>query len=101
MCNEDPYAAIKHRINLQAIGNFIREGGEEKMERRSFRAREARAFDRLERRVAQLCPPENKNEILDSAFTYAAVIEEIYFNLGVKAGALLQRKLMDHFETDV
>ena len=54
----------------------------------------------LEKLIAEKCGEERDN-IIDQINTYSCVIEEIYFNLGMKAGVTLHSKLTDNFETDI
>ena len=66
----------------------------------SFHQRERDAFEKLEKRVAGTCG-EGAGQMMDQILAYASVIEEIYFNLGMKAGVILHGKLTGNFETDI
>jgi len=95
-------SAMKSRINLQTIGTYLRDGASKtQISSTSFEKRENIAFSKLEQQVAELCGAEKKDEILDCIWQYCSTLEEIYFSLGMKAGATLQVKLLDNFETDV
>lgn len=94
---------IKNRINLQTIGTFIRDDESSKMQISfaNFEKREDSAFSKLKQQIIEICGAEKKEEILDCIWQYSSTIEEIYFSLGMKAGATLQVKLLDNFETDI
>ena len=44
---------------------------------------------------------EEAEQLMEHITAYVAVVEEIYFSLGMKAGATLHCKLSDNFETDI
>ena len=92
---------MKRRLNLQMIGAYIR-AGDTKMivNNDSFEQRESEAYSKLEKLIAENCG-EERDSIIDQINTYSCVIEEIYFNLGMKAGVVLHNKLTDNFETDI
>jgi len=93
---------MKNRINLQTIGTCIRDDGSKtQISFANFEKRENIAFSKLEQQIIEICGTEKKNEILDCIGKYSSTIEEIYFSLGMKAGATLQVKLLDNFETDI
>lgn len=95
------FSSLKRRLNLQMIGAYIR-AGDTKMivNNDSFQQREREAYSKLEKIIVEKCGEETDN-VIDQFNNYASVIEEIYFNLGLKAGAILQCKLTDNFETDI
>lgn len=98
---ESYFSAVKRRLNLQALGAYIRDGSEKKvLHNESFAQREAEAYAKLEQFIAATCG-EGAGDVIDQINAYAATVEEIYFNLGLKAGATLQSRLTGTFETDI
>ena len=84
------------------LGSFIRNGGErEFINNNSFFQRESNAFSAMEETLKKKYSEEETDQIIQHVIGYMAVIQEIYFNLGVKAGAMLHCKLTDNFETDI
>lgn len=95
-------SAIKRRLNLQMIGNYIRDDGEKTcLNNDSFHERENNAFSKLENLLIEKYGENERSEIISQICAYAGVVQEIYFSLGMKAGAILQCKLTDNFETDI
>lgn len=93
---------LKNRINIQTIGSYIRTGGDLiQVSFSNFKERRNTAYSKLEQQIIEICGTEKKNEILDCIGEYSSTVEEIYFNLGMKAGATLQVNLLNNFETDV
>jgi len=100
--SESHWSAMQRRINLQVLGAFIRDGShDECISHDSFQKRDQVAFERLQNLVHNTCSEKDAEEILNQAIGYSSVVEEIYFNLGLKAGVTLHTKLTDTFETDV
>lgn len=99
--SESCFSSMKRRLNLQMIGAYIR-AGDTKMivNNDSFEQRESEAYSKLEKLIAEKCG-EERDSIIDQINMYSCVIEEIYFNLGMKAGVVLHNKLTDNFETDI
>ena len=99
--SESCFSSMKRRLNLQMIGAYIR-AGDTKMivNNDSFEQRESESYSKLEKLIAEKCG-EERDSIIDQINTYSCVIEEIYFNLGMKAGVVLHNKLTDNFETDI
>ncbi len=95
------WSGMKRRINLQLIGAYIRDGGNKTaVSNASFQKREEDAYAALQTLLRESCG-EAADRLLDQVITYACVIQEIYFNLGMKAGAILHGKLTGTFETDI
>ena len=93
---------MKHRINLQTIGTFIRnDRSKTQISFDNFEKRENSALSKLKQQIIEICGAEKKEEILEYIWQYSSTVEEIYFSLGMKAGATLQVKLLDNFETDI
>lgn len=94
-------SAMKRRLNLQSLGAYIRDGDTKSIiHNDSFRQREDEAFSRMEQFLSEKYGEKETEEIIESVNAYAAVEQEIYFSLGMKAGATLQCKLTGTFETD-
>lgn len=92
---------MQRRLNLQMISAYIRDGShKEIVSNESFCRRESESFSKLEKLVVEQCG-EKTDEVIDQINAYSSVIEEIYFNLGMKAGVILHGKLTDNFETDI
>ena len=99
--SESHFSDMTQRLNLQKLGVYIRYGDSKRvLDNDNFAEREDKASSKLEKLIAEKCG-EDTETVMDQVYAYASVIEEIYFNLGLKAGAILQHKLTDHFETDL
>ena len=100
-CSESFFSAVKQRLSPQMIGAYILSGdAKTALSKNNFKEREEEASSRLENYITEKCGGESK-KIIEQVYAYSSVIEEIYFNLGLKAGALLHCRLTDNFETDV
>lgn len=100
--SESYLSAIKRWLNLQTIGAYIREGSNKTIiDNDSFQKREASAFSTLEELLTEKYGKDETDEIISHINAYIVVIQEIYFSLGMKAGATLHCKLTDNFETDI
>ncbi|MCL5982475.1 MAG: hypothetical protein M1571_08215 [Firmicutes bacterium] len=100
---ESIYSQVAQRLNLQMISAFIREGeGVPVLDKRSFEARESHAYSEVETAIKELKLDENTaDDILSKVVAYMTTVSDIYFSLGMKAGATLAIKLTDNFETDI
>lgn len=86
---------MKRRLNLQMIGAFIRCGGDKTVvSNDSFCRREADALAELEHFLKETCGGE-ADSILEQVYAYSFVLQELYFNMGMKAGVTLHTKLTD------
>jgi len=95
-------SAMKRRLNLQSLGAYIRDGSTKAVIcNDSFRQREDEAFSRLEHFLNEKYGKKETDKIIEYVNTYTYIEQEIYFGLGMKAGAILQCKLTDNFETDI
>jgi len=95
------YSNMQNRINLQSVGAMIRDGSDANVNYSSFSERAERAYDNLEKQITELCGEEKAIEIMEKVSEYKFVTDSISFSLGMKAGATLQVKLLDNFETDI
>ena len=99
---ESCFSAMKQRLNLQSIGAFIRdEAIKTKLSKDSFEQRETDAFSKLEAWLTETYGEKAAGSIADHVNDYLCVVQEIYFNLGMKAGTALLYQLTDSFETDI
>lgn len=81
-------AGILDRINLQALGAFIRNGDRRKiLDRDSFERRELKAYESLEHELLKYMKEEEMATVEERLNHYTAVMEEIQFTLGMRAGA--------------
>jgi hypothetical protein len=94
------FSQIEKRLNLQSIGEFIRNGSEVEVDRHGFVEREAKAYDKLREAVSGVCGAENAEAVLRHIGDYAGVQEDIYFTLGMKVGAQIVVQLNSNFEAD-
>lgn len=100
--SESYLSAMKRRLNLQSIGAYIRDGSNKAvMSNDSFQNRESAAFAKLKKLLTETFGNEEASKIIPSLNAYIAVVQEIHFSLGMKAGATLHCKLTDNFETDI
>lgn len=98
--SETAFSAIKDRLNLQTVAALIRDGsGDIAVQSGSFETRREEAFLHLQKALEPY--GADREAILEDFLEYTGVIEEIYFNLGMKAGATLYRELTENFEGDV
>lgn len=100
-CTESYFSAMRRRLNLQMISTYIRDGGQKiAISNKSFRQREKEAYSAMEKLINKRCG-ESAEMVMEQLNAYSSVLEEIYFNLGMKAGVILHGKLTDNFETDI
>ena len=101
MEKEGTWADIASRINLQCIGTLLRDGSARlKINKSNFKEREEEAYDALEFYLEQKFDKKTINALLTEIVNYSGVLTDIYFSLGMKAGATLVLKLTDNFEID-
>jgi len=100
---DSAYSQMARRLNLQRISAFIRDGEDVPvLDKRSFEARENDAYGEVEAAIKELKLDEHTaDDILSKVVAYMTTISDIYFALGMKAGATLVIKLTDNFETDI
>ncbi len=97
---ESAFSAMKKRVNLQTVAALIRDGsGDIIVQSGNFEARREEAFLHLQKALEPY--GRARETILEDFLEYTGVIEEIYFNLGMKAGAMLYRELTENFEGDI
>ena len=98
----DWYHAVDRRVTLQAIGTLIRRDGDIfTVVRKPFKEREAEAYNEVVEKLGKLRLDDGViEEITEIYAPYTGLIEDINFNLGMKAGAKLQLQLLSDFEKD-
>jgi len=95
------YSKMQRNINLQSIGNLIRDNTGGRVNPRSFAEREQAAEEELLEYITELCGPEITKKVIVKVNEYTNIVDTISFSLGMKAGATLQVKLLSDFGTDV
>lgn len=84
------------RMNLQSIGSFIQIGGKlTELKDNNLEEREDQAVDILEQKLEKIVPEASYKKAVDIAMEYANDCSEIYFTLGMKAGAKLMFQLLN------
>lgn len=95
------YSKVMNRINLQAIGYYIKDGCDLlEADKTSFVEREVKAELELEKELRGQIGEEALNKLLPVIMKYVSIKEEIQFSLGMKAGAKIALLLTNDFERD-
>ena len=100
MNNDSRWSQIEKRLNLQSLGAFIRHGADTFVDKHNFSDRMKTAYTELQEYVESVCGKEQAEDILTHVSDYSGTRDEIYFSLGMKAGAQLIIQLTNNFETD-
>lgn len=96
------FSTMMQRLNLQCIGSYIRDGGEIKvLYYDNLKERIDKAYEKIETQLSEKHSKKEKEEIMTYVNAYSGAIEDVYFSMGMKAGAILQNKLIGNFETDI
>lgn len=99
--SNDLYSDISKRLNLQAIGYFIKEESTlNSIHRTSFTKRDADAEKMLRKTLEDLLDEKTAEVIYHAILDYTSIKEEIQFSLGMKTGAKLTLLLTDNSEYD-
>lgn len=99
--SNDLYSDISKRLNLQAIGYFIKEESTlNSIHRTSFTKRDADAEKVLRKTLEDLLDEKTAEVIYHAILDYTSIKEEIQFSLGMKTGAKLTLLLTDNSEYD-
>lgn len=84
------------RVNLQSISDMIQMGDRRaELNAKSMEEREDEAVRHLKHRLKDLVPEKNQGNVEDIAMEYANDCCEIYFTVGMKAGAKLMFQLLN------
>lgn len=84
------------RVNLQYISSFFQTGSVQiRLDSDSLEERENEAARLLNERMKKLLPESCYGEAVDAAMEYANDCCELYFMVGMKAGAKLEFQLLN------
>lgn len=90
------FSKMLERVNLQSISDMIQMGTvKNELYENSLEEREDEAVRRLEERLEKLVQGKVQRDITDTAMEYANDCCEIYFTVGMKAGAKLVFQLLN------
>lgn len=100
--SSDMFARMGARVNLQALGDYIRDGGSRtRILEQPFEERMSAANMELEKQVAKLTKDkETAEKMHDVIGDYEDTLIDIYFSLGAKVGARLHSLLLGGFDKD-
>jgi hypothetical protein len=99
--HENKWSQLEKRLNLQSIGEFIRHGGDvTQIDTRSFTERLECADKDLHTYLENTCGKDKTYGILEMVAVYANIRADVYFALGMKAGAQITLQLTGNFESD-
>ena len=95
------WSQIEKRLNLQSIGEFIRNGGDvTEVDKRGFTERLEMADKNLYEYIDRICEREKAEDMSEQIAAYSNILKEIYFSIGMKAGAQIIIQLTGNFEAD-
>ena len=95
------WSEIEKRLNLQSIGEFIRHGGDvTEVDKRGFTERLAAAEKDLQKYLENICGKDKTNGIVEKITVYTNLCKDVYFALGMKAGAQMILQLTGNLEAD-
>lgn len=84
------------RANLQSVADMIQTGSRKvNLEEKNLEEREDEAVRRLKKRLGNILSEKERREATDIAMEYANDCCEIYFTVGMKAGAKLVFQLLN------
>ena len=85
------------RANLQDVSYMLQTGSvQNELDEKNLEEREDEAVRILEQRLKKCVSDSSYNEVFDTALEYANDCCEIYFTVGMKAGAKLQLQLLNN-----
>jgi hypothetical protein len=97
---ESSWSQLEKRLNLQSISEFIRHGGDvPEVIKYSFNERISRADKTLQEYFENI-RTDKQEEISEKIAEYSNIMQDIYFTMGMKAGAQIIIQLTNNFETD-
>jgi hypothetical protein len=88
------------QLNLQNIAEFIQTGGDTDLDKHGFTERLEKAHRDLRKYIETTCGNEKTDDILEKIILYSSIVQDIYFSVGMKAGAKIIIQLTNNFETD-
>lgn len=90
------FSKMLGRVNLQSISEMIQMGGgKTELYPGSLEEREDEAVRRLKERLEKIVPEKDRRDVIDIAMEYANDCCEVYFTVGMKAGAKLEFQLLN------
>ncbi len=91
------FKRMLERTNLQDVSYMLQTGSvQNERNEKDLEEREDEAVRILEQRLKKYVSASSYNEVFDAALEYANDCCEIYFIVGMKAGAKLQMQLLDN-----
>ena len=95
--DDNIWSQMEKRLNLQSISKFIKYGSViNETDSHSFIEREEIAYNNLMKYIEDTCGKEISENIMENITAYSSVKEDIYFTLGMKAGARIVAQLTDN-----
>ena len=99
--DDNIWAQMEKRLNLQSISKFIKYGSViNEIDNRSFIEREETAYNNLQKYIEDTCGKEISDDVMENITEYSSIKEDIYFTLGMKAGAQIVTQLTGSLESD-
>lgn len=90
------FLKMLERVNLQNLSGFFQTGSVQiRLDSSSLEERENEAARRLSERMKKLLPESCCGNAVDAAMEYANDCCELYFTVGMKAGAKLMFELLN------
>lgn len=90
------FGKMLDRVNLQSIGSYIQMGAAiTEVDANNLEERENQAVRILKQRLTEKVPEVSCKSVMDIAMEYANDCSEIYFTLGMKAGAKIMFQLLN------
>ena len=97
---ESEWSQIDKRLNLQSIGEFIKNGGDTEVDKRSFSERLNDADMTLRKFIRNACGDDKTTDLFEKIIVYSSTVMDVYFSLGMKAGAQIIIQLTGNLEAD-
>ncbi len=86
-------------MDIRQIREFLLNGCESRIDRRSYIDRLEEAEERVWTRLREEYPNAKQfNEIMDLITAYATTLEEVYMDIGMQAGAALVTQILKDSE---
>lgn len=90
------FLTMLERVNLQNLSSFFQTGSVQiRLDSDSLEERESKVARGLEERMKKLVPESCCGNAVDAAMEYANDCCELYFTVGMKAGAKLMFELLN------
>ena len=98
--SENKWSDMEARLNLQSIGEFIQNGCDTVVDKRSFTERLETSHKDIREYIENACGQDKADEILEKIVAYSNTLKDIYFSVGMKTGAQIIIQLTHNFESD-